>query len=156
MANAVKKYDDSNSPSFLFEDERGLPQVVSQNEISRLRQEAMKSEEGIARLLLHPSLECSLHAMLIFEIKKNRKRKIKCHNTKHKVYQMIEGEMTVELYSMKGELLNSMDLNKDSMILFLKPSTFHLNFPKSQFVLFVEYIDGPYSPGESDRRYLES
>ena len=69
---------------------------------------------------------------------------------------MIEGEMTVELYSMKGELLNSMDLNKDSMILFLKPSTFHLNFPKSQFVLFVEYIDGPYSPGESDRRYLES
>jgi cupin fold WbuC family metalloprotein len=129
---------------------------LSKKHLSDLLDVAQTSEEGIARILAHPHLQSSLHAMLICEIRNSIKRVPKAHMSKNKIYQVIQGEMNVEIYTNEGILKEKLELNDfDNFFCYIQPQVFHLNYPVSEHVIFFEYINGPFQTEEKDRVYLK-
>jgi len=123
---------------------------VTSSDLEIVRQMALKSPLGRARLCAHMSGDDLLHEMLIALVKDNYIQPHK-HPGKSESFHMIEGKLTIVIFDDHGkpvELINLSDPQNATEGEFffyrLSKPLFHSVIPRSEVALFHETTNGPF------------
>lgn len=120
---------------------------ISNKDIVFLKTKAANNKRARARLCTHPSIESSLHEMLIVMAKKTYVRPHK-HLGKGESFHIIEGNLKVVIFDEEGNVWRVINMgdyhSKDKFYYKLSADYFHTVIPLSNFVIFHETTNGPF------------
>jgi len=121
--------------------------IIGSKEIEWLKQRAAASPKRRARICLHPSVESSLHEMIVAQMAGEYSRPHK-HCEKSETHHLIEGEMKVVIFDEEGnvEQMFEVSASKGNTICYrLEKNQYHMLVPISDIV-FHEILKGPFTP----------
>jgi cupin fold WbuC family metalloprotein len=124
---------------------------VRQEDIEELKNRAQANLSRKARLCAHPTLEDDIHEMLIVHMKGAYVPPHK-HPGKSESFHMIEGMLQVIIFDEEGEIQNVIDMSdikgNGAMYYRLSADLFHTVIPRSEFIVFHETTNGPFSKAD--------
>ena len=120
--------------------------------IRYLKQRAAKSLDGKVRLCLHKNLQDSLHEMIIV-LRRDVYVRPHRHMFKTETFHLIEGKMRIFIFDDKGSVSNQIFMDSENkttnFLCRLEKKIWHMVVPLTDFVVFHEITNGPYT-GKGD------
>ncbi len=118
-------------------------------EVDELVQRARAA--GVARVLLHRSIDERLHSMLVAQCSRTYWQP-KRHKTKAKSFHIVRGSMLVAMFDELGNVTYFEVLECEDRLSVLVPEgMFHTNIALTEVAVHHEVIQGPFAPDEADR-----
>lgn len=121
---------------------------ISWGQVRDLKQKALGLPNKTIRLCLHKSAEALLHEMIIIHSKETYTRPHK-HRKKTESFHIIEGSFFLVIFNQKGrvtkKILISDQKGKGNFLCRIDKGVWHMIVPVSDFVVFHEVTDGPYT-----------
>ena len=125
--------------------------TVGPAEIDFLKRAAADNPRRRARLCAHPDTKDALHEMMIVHMGGTYVRLHK-HLGKSESFHLIEGALTVFLFSDEGRIVDKIELGATgsgrSFFYRLSTPMFHTVLPETATVVFHEVTNGPFDPAE--------
>lgn len=129
-----------------------LPAVVGRVEMEELVAR-LSFGDSVARICLHASTESAVHVMVIAQTS-GRYWRPKLHQSKDKIFQILEGSMAVITWTASGAVSDVISLERGGdWMVNIPAGTFHTNVATTNLAIHQETIRGPYRADEPDRVY---
>jgi cupin fold WbuC family metalloprotein len=121
-------------------------------EVSALKRLSKLSGRA-SRCNLHNSTSDDLHSMVIL-LPEGVYAQPKKHQFRSKIYEIVDGEMVVIVFSDSGDIQSVHHLAEDrARVVRIAPGLFHTNLSISSQAVYHESISGPYDRSARDRTY---
>jgi cupin fold WbuC family metalloprotein len=123
---------------------------VTRADLELLKERARKNPRRRVRLCAHPSVEDTLHEMIIVHSKGNYVRPHK-HPQKSESFHIIEGNLVVTIFDDAGTVTQSLAIGSGNSLLYYRLSepAFHTVIPIDDVVVFHETTNGPFDRDET-------
>lgn len=125
---------------------------VNSEDIAILKDRARNNPRRRVRLCAHPTVEDTLHEMIIVHSRGNYVRPHR-HPEKSESFHVIEGGLVVAIFDDEGRVKESLEMGAGSArgILYYRLSepAFHTVIPKTDVVVFHETTNGPFDRDET-------
>ena len=125
--------------------------LIGATELEKVKHMALASSSGRARICAHRTSADALHEMLI-AMRGRRYIRPHAHYGKSESFHMVEGELTIVLFTNDGRIQQLVDLSAkggDTLYYRLSSPTVHTVVLRTELAVFHETTNGPFRPSDS-------
>ncbi len=118
--------------------------IINRSDISILEEKAKESDLQRFRYCLHEDHSSLIQEMVIAFTSKSYCRPHKHPNNITESYHIYSGELLVLFFNEEGEIIQKVYLNKETPILRMNSSVYHMPIALTEVAVYHETITGPF------------